>query len=1099
MNRLLVATVLAAALAPAWSNAADGAAGAAEARVLRYPDISRTHIAFMRGGDLFIVARAGGQAIRLTAAAGDELYPKFSPDGSLIAYSAEFGGTRQVFVIPAAGGTPRQLTFYSDVGPMPIRGGTDYRVLDFTPDGKNVVVRMNRLPYDERAGRPYLVPVGGGMEQPMAIPESGGGALSPDGTQFVYTPIDADWRGWKRYRGGRAPDVWTYDLVGNTARQLTTFGGMDQNPAWIGDSVYFASDRSGTLNLYAMPADAERESSAPRAITTFSDFDVLWTSGGPDAIVFEQGGWIWRHDVGSEGAVRVPIRIGEDTAQALPRIVKVGANVESFGLSPDGARAVFGARGEVFTVPAKNGESRNISHTPAAREHSVSWSPDGKTIAFLSDASGEYEIWVRAQDGSGSPRRVTSDGSVWRYPPVWSPDSSRLAYADKDLRLRVVELASGNTREIDRGAVEEITDYIWSPDSRWLAYAKTNATRMQSIWAWSLASGKTVQLTSDQANEFSPVFDPQGRYLYFLSNRDYEGLAFSAFEFNYLYTNATRIYAATLASDGPALNAPKSDEAGAEQPEAVKPDAAKTEVGKQGESAPLRFDVEGFNDRVVALNVPAGNYQGLAANADAVFFVATESPGVTKLRTFALDAEKPEDVAAGVVAYALSADGKKLLTRSGNDWSIVEAKPAQDPAKSKLALERLELRIDPRVEWNQMYVDAWRILRDWFYDPGMHGGIARWNAIRDRYAPLAASVASREDFNYVLHEMTGEANAGHVYVERGGSATAAIERKPGGLLGAEFAAHPSGYFRIAKIFPGENWDAAQRSPLTEPGVIVASGEYLIAVDGVDARSVSNVYALLENKAERVVELSINARPSTDGARIVKVKTIANEQNLRYLEWVAQRRAMVDRLSGGRIGYIHVPNTAEDGNRELNRWLAPLAHKDALIIDDRYNGGGFIPDRMIEMLARTPLNYWKRRGLEPQPTPGIVHNGPKAMLINGLSSSGGDALPYYFRQLKLGPLIGTRTWGGLIGISGNPGLVDGGSILAATFRFMAASDGSWAVENEGVAPDIEVVDRPDLVAAGRDPSLEKAVEVLLEQLRATPPQKISAPPAPTEFR
>jgi tricorn protease len=455
-------------------------------------------------------------------------------------------------------------------------------------------------------------------------------------------------------------------------------------------------------------------------------------------------------------------------------------------------------------------------------------------------------------------------------------------------------------------------------------------------------------------------------------------------------------------------------------------------------------------------------------------------------------------VALGVTAYALSADGRKLLVRSGDDWSIVDAKPGQDLSKSRIDLSRLELRIDPRTEWNQMYVDAWRILRDWFYDPGLHGGIARWNTLRDRYAPLAAAVSSREDLNYVLHELAGEANAGHVYVERGPSADTSVTRRPGGLLGAEFAADPSGYFRISKVFAGENWDVANRSPLTEPGVDVAAGSFLIAVDGVDARSVENPWALFENRGGQVVELVVNTRPSADGARTVRVQTIDNEQNLRYLEWVAQRRAMVDRLSGGRIGYLHLPNTAQDGNRELAQWLAPLAHKDALIIDDRYNGGGFIPERMIEKLARTPLNYWKRRGLEPQPTPGISHTGPKAMLINGLSSSGGDALPYYFRKLGLGTLIGTRTWGGLIGISGNPSLVDGGSILAATFRFMG-TDGRWAVENEGVAPDIEVVDRPDLVAAGRDPSLEKAVEVLLEELRRKPPQPVVAPPAPTEFR
>jgi tricorn protease len=1088
MTRILTVAALAAALVPA-ACAAQAAAG--EARVLRYPDISRSHIVFVRGGDLYIVGREGGQATRLTSAPGEELYPKFSPDGSMVAYSAEFAGTRQVYVIPASGGTPRQLTFHNDAGPLPMRGGTDYRVLDFTPDGRSIVVRMNRLPYDDRGGRPYLVPVAGGIETPLAVPESGGGSLSPDGASFVYTPIDADWRGWKRYRGGRAPDVWVYDLARNASRQLTTFAGMDQNPAWIGETVYFASDRNGTLNLHAMPASAERESSAPRAITTFTDFDVLWPSGGPDAIVFEQGGWLWRHDAGSEGAVRVPVRIGDDSAGALPRFVKLAGNIESFSLSPDGARAVFGARGEVFTVPAKNGVARNVSRTPDAREHSVTWSPDGTSIAWLSDASGEYEIWVRAQDGSGAPRQVTRDGTVWKFPPTWSPDSKHLAYADKDQRLRVVEVASGRITDVDRGGIEDITEYSWSPDSRWLAYAKTNATRMQSIWAWSMASGKTAQVTSDQANEFSPVFDPKGRYLYFLSNRDYSNLAFSAYEFNYLYTNATRVYAATLAADGPALNRPKSDEAG------TAPAAAKPAPDKDAE--PVRFDIAGFNDRVVALAAPPGNYQGLSAGPDAVFFgAAPPQGGPLALKTIALDGDKVEDVATGITAYAISGDGAKLLLRTGNDWAIVDAKPGQDPSKSTLDLSGLELKIDPRVEWAQMYVDAWRILRDWFYDPGMHGGIERWNAIRDRYAPLAAAVATREDFNYVLHEIAGEANAGHVYVERGPSADSSVERKAGGLLGAEFAADASGYFRIAKVFPGENWDAANRSPLTEPGVDVKAGEFLIAVDGVDARSVANPWALLENKADKLVELTVNGRASADGARTVRVKTIANEQNLRYLEWVAQRRAIVDRLSGGRIGYVHLPNTAQDGNRELNKWLAPLAHKDALIIDDRWNGGGFIPDRMIELLARTPLNYWKRRGLEPQPTPGILHAGPKAMLINGLSSSGGDALPYYFRKLKLGTLIGTRTWGGLIGISGNPSLADGGSILAATFRFMD-TEGNWAVENEGVAPDIEVVDRPELVAAGRDPSLEKAIEVLLAELVRNPPKPVTAPPAPTEFR
>ena len=1061
-----------------------------ETRLLRYPDISATHIAFVYAGDIHIVGRDGGTAQRLTSHAGMELYPKFSPDGSLIAFSAEYSGTRQVYVMPAAGGAPRQLTWYSDIGPLPPRGGTDYRVLDFTPDGRHVLVRANRLPYDERGGRPYLVPVAGGMETPLAVPETGGGALSPDGTKYVYTPIDADWRGWKRYRGGRAPDVWIYDLENDTSTRLTDFRGMDMNPSWVGDTIYFASDRDYTLNLYSVsPAGGE-----PRKLTQFTDLDVLWPSGGPDAVVFEQAGWIWRYDPGAGAATRIAIRVPGDVPDTLPVFKKVAAQIESFWLSPHGERAVFGARGEIFTVPAKNGEPRNISHTPAAREINVTWSPDGKWIAYLSDATGEYEVYVRAQDGSGTPHRITQDGGVWRYQPLWSPDGSKLAFADKTVRLRYVEVDSGRVVEVDSSIYEEMTDYAWSPDSRWLAYTKTDATRLSSIWGYSVASGKATQLTRGPSNDTNPVFDPDGRYLFFLSNRDFGGLTFSAYEFNYIYANATRVYAATLAADGPALNRPKSDEVALDAPG---PKETKDEKAPAKPSA-LTLDIAGFNERVTALNVPPGSYQGLAANASGVFFLSgNPQAGPMTLQYQALEGEKPEDVSGGVNSYAISADGQKLLLRQGNEFSIVEAKPAQDASKSKLALDRMEMRVEPRIEWQHQFVDAWRILRDWFYDEGVHGDLERWNAIRERYAPLVPHVAHRSDLDYVLHEIAGEANAGHVYVQSSAD-TPQVQRRAGGFLGAEIAADASGFFRIAKIYPGQNWDPANRSPLTEPGVNVREGEYIVAVDNVPSNSVANFYQLLENRAERVVTLRVNDAPRLEGAREVRVKTLPTEINLRYIDWVAQRRAMVDTLSGGRIGYLHVPNTAIEGNRELNKWFPAVAHKDALIIDDRYNGGGFIPDRMIELVSRTPLNYWKRRGLEPQATPVLSHAGPKAMLINGLSSSGGDAFPYYFRKLKLGTLIGTRTWGGLIGISGNPSLADGGAILAANFRFMD-TDGNWAVENEGVAPDIEVIDRPELIAQGRDPSLEKAVEVLLAELAKNPPKKIVAPPPPREFK
>jgi len=1075
--------------------AATAAPEAGSSRVLRFPDICGDTVAFVQAGDIYRVAAAGGTAQRLTSHIGNELYPKFSPDCRWIAFSAEYDGTRQVYVIPADGGLPRQLTWYTDVGSMPPRGGTDYRVLDFSPDGKNVLVRANRVPYDERSGRLYQVPVAGGLETPLAMPESGGGMFSPDGKSVVYTPIDRDFRSWKRYRGGRAQDVWTYDLSSNTSRRLTDNRATDHQPMWIGDTIYFVSDRGYTLNLWSMPAAGGEA----RQLTRFDDFDVLWPSAGSNAVVFEQGGWIWRFDPATAQAAKIDIRVTGDQPQALPAWKKVAAQIESFDLSPHGERVVFGARGELFSVPAKNGEIRNLSKTPAAREISATWSPDGKSVAYLSDESGEYEIYVRSQDGSGEARRVTRDGGIWRFPPVWSPDSGKLAYADKRQRLRIVDVASGNQREVDHSTFDDLTDYAWSPDSNWLAYAKANAAGLSQVWLYSLREGKTDAATEATSNAFNPAFDPKGRWLYFLSNRDYN-LTFSAFEQNYLYTNATRPYAVTLAGSGPAVYPLPSDEV---KPVAAAPaDKPAKDKGKDAPAAAavkdIRVDCDGLVGRAVALKVGSGNYRSLQASADAVYFLSgnPRQQQPLELRRLALDADQDKAVAANIADYRLSAAGDMLLLKQGERFAVVKADAAQDFNAGALNLDKLELYVDPRVEWQQEFADAWRILRDWFYDPGVHGGIERWNAIRDRYAAWVPHLGSRADLDYLLQEIAGELNSGHVYVQSS-SDMPKVERRAGGLLGAEFATDASGYFRFAKIFAGENWNRDQRSPLTETGVNVKEGEYLIAVDGVDARSVKNPYALLQGRGDQVVSLRVNQRPSASGAREVRVRTLTSELSLRYADWVASRRAYVDKLSNGRIGYIHVPNTAVEGNRELNRGLLAYHDKEALIIDDRYNGGGFIPDRMIELLARTPLNYWKRRGVEAAPTPLVSHEGPKAMLINGLSSSGGDAFPYYFKKLKLGQLIGTRTWGGLIGISGNPGLADGGSVLAATFRFMS-TDGQWAVENEGVSPDIEVIDRPEQIAAGKDPSIEKAVEVLLGQLPASPKPPLQAPAAPVKF-
>lgn len=1047
-------------------------------QLLRFPDVSDTQVAFVHAGDIHVVSREGGVARQLTSDAGMELFPKFSPDGRWIAYSAEYSGTRQIWVMPAAGGLPRQLTWYNDVGPLPLRGGWDNRVLDWTPDGKHVLVRMNRLGVDERGGRYYKVPVDGGMEVPLEIPEGGGASLSPDGDKLAYTPIDSDWRGWKRYRGGRAQDVWVYDLAASTSVQLTTDRAQDMQPVWLGEDIYFASDRAYTMNLYRLPAGGGE----PQKVTEFRDFDVLWPSGGRDALVFENGGAIWLYQPGGE-ARRLEIAVPTDRPARLPSFRNIAADIESYAVSNKGERALIGARGELFSVPAKNGEIRNLSRSADAREHSLTLAPDGKQVLYLSDATGEYEFWVRAADGSGSARQVTRDGDVWRFAPVFAHGGERFAYADKKLRLRVVELDSGRTREIDQiRAGNEITDYVFSPDGNVLAYTLTDPNGLTGIWAFDLRDGRKLRLTSPQFGAASPAFDPKGRWMYFLSRRDHN-LQFSDYEFNYVYSNNVRIYAASLSNAGLALDAPKSDEIGAELPKATEWD---------GKSA-LRFDLDGLDQRAMPLKLGPGNYGQLGANATHVFYLSSTGGG-QELKAYDLATEKEETVLKGAQSYALSDSGEKLAFRVGQGLGIADAKPGQDAGKT-LDLAKFELRIDPAIEWQQMYVDTWRILRDWFYDEGVHGN--DWDAIRAKYEPLVKQVAHREDLDYLLHELAGELNAGHVYVERGPNRPSPVTRREGGLLGAEIVATDYGFFRIEKIYAGQNWSDEFRSPLTAAGVQARPGDFIVAVDGVSTRTVQNFYALLENKGNRVVELQLNNRPDLEGARLVRVRTITGETGLRYLDWIESRRQLVDKLSGGRIGYVHLPNTAVEGNRELLKQMLWQTGKEALIIDDRYNGGGFIPDRMIEILARRPLNYWKRRGLDPQATPLFSHDGPKAMLINGLSSSGGDALPYYFRKLKLGPLIGTRTWGGLIGISGNPGLVDGSQILAATFRFMD-TDNQWAVENEGVAPDIEVLDRPELVAKGRDPGVEKAVEVLLQTLDEAPRKPVLAPPAPRDF-
>ncbi len=1060
-----------------------------DARMLRFPDVSADSIVFVYAGDIWTVARQGGLARRISSPQGKEVFPKFSPDGKSIAFSGNYDGNTDVYIMPSEGGIPKRLTHHSSVD----------HVVDFHPDGSKLLIRSRMAAPSSRFNQLFLISIDGGLPEPLPFLYGELAAFSPDGKQMALQLVSCEFRTWKRYRGGMASDIWLYDTEQNTSRKMTNFAGTDALPMWHGDDVYFLSDRDSKkkLNIWAYSLKTKKT----RQVTQFTDYDVKWPSIGPDAIVFEQAGRLHLLDLATERAMPVEIRVPDDLPQFRSSLKNVSDRIENFDISPTGQRGLFEARGEVFTIPARHGSIRNLTNTSGAAERFAVWSPDAANVAYFSDATGEYELYIRPSDGSGQAVQITRNGKVFRYRPVWSPDNKIIAFSDKTGSLWVVAAEAGSDPQlVDKDEWTDMESYNWSPDSRYLAYHRHMANRNAAIMVYDTLDKRVHQVTGDYYDDTEPVFDQGGDYLFFRSNRSFTPV-FGDFDETWVYANSARLYAVTLRKTVESPIAPRSDEETADGRSDDANDAAsngaKREANANGSATSDAIDFDDIERRVVELPVDAGNLRKLRTVEGKLVFLRRPPAGAAKngqtvLTYYDTDSRKEETVMADVDDYEVSCAGNKFIYKSGSTYGIASlAKNGGNNNTHKLATSDLEAWIEPRAEWTQLFNEAWRIERDFFYDPNMHG--LNWENVRARYAAMLPFVVDREDLNYVIGEMIGELNASHAYV-RGGD----VEKGPTvsvGLLGCDFVFDRSlGLFQFSRIYEGAVWDATQRSPLVRPGIDVKHGDYLMAVNGMKVDSTKDPWAALQGLAGKTVTLEIGSPPDAGNPRRIIIEPLSSETDLRAAAWIEANRLKVQQATGNRVGYIYVPDTGRNGLSELFRQFAAQWHKDALIIDERFNAGGQVPDRFVELLNRPTYNYWARRDHRDWRTPNLSHTGPKVMLINGWSGSGGDALPYYFRKAALGPLVGTRTWGGLIGISGNPKFIDGGYISAPAFGFWNTA-GNWEVEGYGVDPDYEVEPMPHDLAQGADPQLDKAIEVVLDMLKKTPPTTPAKPVYP----
>ncbi len=1110
------------------------------AGMLRNPDISASHIVFVYADDLWLVPREGGVATPLASPPGGESFPRFSPDGRTIAFVGNYEGNSDIYTIPTSGGPARRVTHHPS-------GET---VCEWTPDGR-ILFFSSAVSTRRGTAHLYTVSPEGGLPDMLPVPYGANGAVSGDGRWLAYTFNTRDHRTWKRYRGGMATDVWLFDLHEHGARKITDWEGTDTQPMWHGPNVYYLSDAGPEhrLNIWMINT---RVGEKARQMTRFTDYDVKWPSMGPGdngqgEIVFQNGPKLYVMDVQTAETRSVTVTIPGDRPQLRDRDVDASKFIHSYDVSPTGQRALFEARGDIWTLPAKHGSARNLSRTDGAHEQYPAWSPDGRWIAYFSDAEGEYDLYLIQSDGKGEPRRLTDNGNSFWYFPVWSPDSKRLTYYQKDGTLFLHTIEGGETVVVD---VDPWTQYLnpsWASDSNWIAYTKAGANQHTAIWLYNVTDGTKQQLTGGMFNDTWPTFDREGKYLFFASNREFTSPIYADVDNSFIYSRTDRLYLVPLQADTKSPWAPKSDEEtwdddekkddsadndnddadnAAGDAEAENDNAAASDDGSDNDNAeessgdndnsddandadadkdkkdekkapePVKIDVEGFERRAIEVPVDRGSFTRLAFNDKGhLLYVRAAPPGTDAKNAIRLldpgDEKKDEKtVLNDCGSYTPSADGKKLLVSSGGKYAIIDA-AADQKMENPIDTSGMTMQINPREEWKQIFNEAWRVQRDFFYDPTMHG--VDWAGVRGRYAAMLADCNSRRDLTFVIGEMIAELNVGHAYVRESGDLDPQPSRNVG-MLGADYALE-NGAYRITAIHEGAPWDADARGPLSEPGVDAKVGDYLLAVNRVPLDTAKDPWAAFQGLAGATVTLTVSEKPAIDDdAREVVVKLISNESNLRFRAWIEQNRKYVADRTDGQVGYIYVPNTGVNGQNELFRQFFGQKDRAALIIDERWNGGGQIPTRFIELLNRPVTNYWARRDGMDWTWPPDAHHGPKCMLINGLAGSGGDMFPALFKQNGLGKLIGMRTWGGLVGISGNPGLVDDGGVTAPTFAYYE-TDGTWGIEGHGVDPDIEVLDDPSKMLDGGDPQLDAAIEHMLKELETNaykPPARPAYP-------